>query len=457
MSKNKIKKLIEKGESESLELKPSLSQIKEIIQTIAGLVNKNGGKIIIGAYSKGNILGLQIGKDTIERLTNKISTSLEPKIYPKIEVKEIDGKKIIIIEVSEAKEKPVFAFGRVFKRVGKSTLRMSRQEIERLIVEKKKVYWDEQICEEAALKDIDEEKIKWFLRKAKYERNFNVEPETPVGEALERLGLIKNGKLTNAAILLFGKKPQRFFLQAQTRCARFKGIKPLEFIDMKVFEGNIINQRDDAVEFVKEHIKLHAKIVGIERVEKWEYPIEAIREAITNAICHRDYEISSNVQVRIFDDRIEVWGVGPLPNPLRLEDLKKKHDSILRNHLIGKCFFLIKFIEQWGTGTNRIIEECLKHGLPEPLFEEITESLVITFWKTKLTEKFLEELNLNERQIKAIEYLKEYKKITSKKYAELFKITERMARNDLKGLADKKVIQKRGVSDKLAYYVLAEI
>ena len=143
---------------------------------------------------------------------------------------------------------------------------------------------------------------------------------------------------------MFGKNPQKIFLQAETRCARFKGIEPLEFIDMKVFGRNILDQRDDVVEFIKEHIKLHAKIVEMERAEKWEYPIEAIREAVTNALCHRDYQISSNVQVRIFDDRIEVWGCGPLPKPLTIEDLKKKHDSVLRNPLIGRNFFLIKFI-----------------------------------------------------------------------------------------------------------------
>jgi len=235
------------------------------------------------------------------------------------------------------------------------------------------------------------------------------EPEAPITEALERLELMKNGKLTNAAILLFGKNPQKFFLQAETRCARFKGTEPLEFIDMKVFSGNIINQRDDAVEFVKEHIKLHTKIVGIERVEEWEYPIEAIREAVTNAICHRDYEISSNIQVRIFDDRIEIWGCDPLPKPLTIEDLKKKHDSVLRNHLIGKCFFLIKYIEQWETGTNRIIRECLEHGLTEPLFEEISESLVVTFRKSKLTEEYLDKIGLNKRQKLVMGYLKKRK------------------------------------------------
>jgi len=104
--------------------------------------------------------------------------------------------------------------------------------------------------------------------------------------------------------------------------------KPLlEFIDMKVFGGNIIAQREDALEFVKEHIKLHAEIKETERVERWEYPIEALREAITNAICHRNYKISSNVQIRIFDDRVEVWSCGSLPKPLTIEDLKKKHDK----------------------------------------------------------------------------------------------------------------------------------
>ncbi len=290
------------------------------------------------------------------------------------------------------------------------------------------------------------------MRKTEYERNFDVSVETPVEEALERLELIKNGKLTNAAVLLFGKNPQKFFLQAETRCARFKGTKPLEFIDMKVFPGNIIDQRDDAVEFVKEHIKLHAEIKGTERVERWEYPIEAVRESITNAICHRDYRIASNVQVRIFDDRIEIWGVGLLPEPLTPEDLKRKHRSILRNLLIGKSFFLIKFIEEWGTGTNRIIEWCLKYDLPEPIFEEASGSLVVTLRKYRISEEELEKLN--ERQRKVIEHLKVYKKISRSEYVKLTGCSERTAFRDLGELIKNKVVIRKGKSKK-TYYELA--
>jgi len=122
-----------------------------------------------------------------------------------------------------------------------------------------------------------------------------------------------------------------------------------------------------------------------------------------------------------------------------------------------KPFFLIGYIEQWGTGTNRIIEECLNHGLPEPLFEEITDSLVLTFRKTKLTKEHLENLYLNKRQMEVVKYMNEHKKITSKEYANLFKITDRTARNDLKELVDKNIVERKGVSDKTTYYVLAEI
>jgi ATP-dependent DNA helicase RecG len=449
----KIENLIKSGESERLEFKSSLADVNEIVEDISAFSNSKGGKILVGVSNSGKILGLEIGKDTVERLTNKIVSNTEPKVYPNITTKDFDKKKVIVIEVQEAKEKPVFAFGRAFKRVGKSTLRMNKEEIERMILERKKVYWDSLICEEASLKDIDEEKVRWFLRKAKNERNFNINVEIPIREALERLELIKNGKLTNAAILLFGKNPQRFFYQAETRCARFKGISPVEFTDMKVFGGTLIEQVENAVSFVLDHIPMRVVITGKPgREEIYEYPPFAIREAIVNAICHRDYTIMSNVQVRIFDDRIEVWGCGPLPEPLTLKDLKKEHKSIPRNPLISKCFFLIKFIEQWGTGTNRMIESCLKHGLPEPLFEYVARDFVVIFRKYRVTEEVMEKLN--ERQKKAIEYLRIHKRITLSDYRKLIPgMTEKTAYRDLKEIERlgliKSVGEKRG-----RYYVL---
>ncbi len=446
-NEKELLELIKKGESQKVEFKSKIND--GLGKSMCSFANTNNGIILVGIDDNGKIIG--INKKYEDKIAN-IAHTCKPSIYPKVTSVKIKDKNVFVVKVE--KSDSLHSFKNIaYKRVASHDKPLSPEEVIEFAKDTGKIRWDEEICEEAGLEDIDKEKVKWFLRKSKEERNFGVEPEAPITEALERLELMKNGKLTNAAILLFGKNPQKFFLQAETRCARFKGTEPLEFIDMKVFSGNIINQRDDAVEFVKEHIKLHAKIVGIERVEEWEYPIEAIREAVTNAICHRDYEISSNIQVRIFDDRIEIWGCGPLPKPLTIEDLKKKHDSVLRNHLIGKCFFLIKYIEQWGTGTNRIIRECLKHGLPEPLFEEISESLVVTFRKSKLTEEYLDKIGLNKRQKLVMGYLKKKKRISRSEYASICKCSVRTAFNDLQVLMSKNLVEQKG-GGKYVYYEL---
>jgi ATP-dependent DNA helicase RecG len=448
------KKFIDTTESETLEWKSSLAQLNRIIETISAFSNTKGGTIIIGVGGTGKSLGITIGKDTIEQITNKMISNTEPKIYPDISVKKIEGKSLIIIKVDKYPYDIVLAFGRPYKRVGKSTLKMSKDEYEKIILEKNKskLYFDSHICKEANFTDIDHMKIKRFLERASFERRLDINPDIDPKEALEKLSLIKQDKLTNGAILLFGNNPQKFFLQAETKCARFKGVEPLEFIDMKVFGGNIIDQREDALEFLKEHIKLHAEIKGTERVERWEYPIEALREAITNAICHRNYNISSNVQIRIFDDRIEVWGCDFLPNPLTIEDLKKKHDSVLRNSLIGKCFFLIKYIEQWGTGTNRMIEKCLNYGLPEPLFEEISGNLVVTFRKYNISEEIVKSLTKEEKII--IDYLVKEKKINRKIGLQILKVSKSTLFRVYKSLEDKDLIKKEG-KGKNIYYILA--
>ena len=449
-----LKKIISQGESETVEFKKSPSESKEIIKTISAFANTKGGRIFVGVSNSGKVLSVEIGKDTIERLVNQITQNTDPKVHPHITVEKIDEKQIIIIKVKESFDHLVLAFGRPYKRVGKSTLRMSKDEYERLILEKHKdkLYFDSQICKEATLGDIDNIKVKRFLERASFERRLDINPDINPKETLGKLNLIKKDKLTNAAILLFGKNPQKFFLQAETRCARFKGTEPLEFIDMKVFGGNIIDQREDALEFVKEHIKLHAEIKGTERIERWEYPIEAIREAITNAICHRNYKISSNVQIRVFDDRIEIWGCGPLPEPLTVEDLRKKHDSVLRNPLIGKCFFLIKYIEQWGTGTNRIIEWCQNYRLPEPAFEEIGGSFIVTIRKYKISEEIMKGLSEEEKII--MNYLKTENKINRKMGMQLLGVSKSTLLRIFKSLEKKGLIKKEG-KGKNIYYMLA--
>jgi len=463
----KIKGLLQKGESETLEFKKSLAERKEILETISAFANSNGGKIFIGIEGKKNgsvkeIVGVKIKGKEIESLANEIKQNTDPVIYPSIEVKEIGGKSTLVVEIKKSLIKPVFVkidgIPIAFKRVGKTNQKIDVNELRQILSEGRKVPWDSQVCEEANLEDIDEEKVRWFLRKAKHERGLDIGENTPVNEALLRLKLLHNRKPTNAAVLLFAIDPQRFFIQSEVKGVRFKGVDVTgEMIDLRVIEGDIFDQLTETEKFIFNNIAMAAWIEQgkIERQERWEYPPKAIREALANAICHRDYKTTSKVQVRIFDDRIEFWNPGKLPDGWTIETLKQKHESIPPNPSITKQFFWVKYIEEVGTGTNKIIEWCRDWGLPEPDFQFTGTSLIVTFWKSKLTDSYLDSLGLNERQRKAIAYMKEHKRITSKKYAELFLITYRMARNDLKSLVDKGVLIQKGASKKLTYYGLS--
>jgi len=452
-----LKKIISQGESETVEFKKSPSESKEIIKTISAFANTKGGRIFVGVSNYGKVLSVEIGKDTIERLTNQITQNTDPKVHPHITVEKIDEKQIIIIKVKESSDHLVLAFGRPYRRVGKSTLQMSKDEYERSILEKHKdkLYFDSQICKEATLADIDKEKIKWFLKKAKAERNLNIDYSTSSVEALKRINLLIDNKPTNTAILMFGKNPQRFFIQSEIRCARFKGIKAVKpFIDMKVINGSIYEQIDQAEKFILFNIKKAAWIEPgkIERQEKWEYPPDAIREAIINAIAHRDYNSSANVHISIFDDRVEIWNPGKLPPPLTPKDLKEEHKSIPVNPSLANLLFLIKYIERWGTGTNDIIKWCREEGLPEPIFKEVTGGFAVILRKFQIPEN-LESLELNERQKKAIEYLKINKNITRKIYVEINNISPRQANKDLNDLLEKKLIRKQG-RGRAIFYIL---
>lgn len=348
--------------------------------------------------------------------------------------------------------------GRVYKRVGSTNRQLSTAEILDLGQKLKKIKFGSQICEEATLGDIDDERFRWFLSKTKAERNLDIDPDVPTLEGLEKLNLFSDGELTNAAVLMFGKEPQIFHLQSEVRCARFKGEDTSsDFIDMKVLRSPIYEQVDKAEQFVMEHIKRSARIKPgqVERQEKWEYPLDAVREAITNAVVHRDYFSTSNTQVRIFDDRLEVWNPGTLPEGITIEDLKGKHESKPQNPLLAHLFFLIKYIEQWGTGTNRIVRLCEEYELPEPEFEDTGSSFIVTLRKSRVSEEWVEALDLNERQREAVDYVREEGKITNREYRDLTEVSRKTAKKDLADLVEKEVFRKKG-KGRGTHYILGK-
>ena len=454
-----FKKLISQGESEVLEFKKSTGEWKEIIETISAFANTMGGKIIVGVSRAGKLAGIEVGKGTIEHLTNRISQGTDPKVHPGITTEKIGGKSIIIIKVRESSDHLVLAFGRPFKRTGKSTVRMSKNEYERMILEKykDKLQFDNQTCKGASVRDIDKKKLMWFVGEAKKQRGLNISEDALPKDVLMQLKLMREGALINAALLLFGKEPK--FIQSEVKCIRFDGNKPVKpYIDFQTIEGNIFDLVDKTESFIFRNIKKAIWLVPgqIQREEKYEYPPGAIREAIVNAIVHRDYLSASKVQVRIFNDYIEIWNPGKLPNGWTIEKLKQKHESIPPNPFLFKQLFWVKYVEDVGGGTLDMINECKNWGIPQPEFEDTGTAIVVTFRKSIFTSEILRELGLNERQIKAIGFVKQHSKITTKDYCDFLKVARDTANKDLKGLLRKNIIQKRGLGPQ-THYTLSDI
>jgi len=447
-------------ENETTEFKSSLAERKEILETVSAFSNTHGGTVYIGIDPSGEVLGLDIGGRTLENIANEIKQNTDPKVFPSIETQRINGKDVIKISIPEFPVKPVWASDKVFIRVGRSNQRASAEKIRQLVRDSLPFLWDHEAPSQASLSDVDSGRVRAFLRRAEEERNTTFEGSRQISQLLTRLHLLKKGKPTNAALLLFGKDPQSHLIQAKLRCGRFAGTKPIDFIDMKVFEGSIIEQVPEALNFIRKHINVGVKMTGEpEREDVWEYPKEALREAIVNAVCHRDYEDPGNVQIRIFDDRLEVWSPGTLPPGITAESLKHEHESKPRNGLVADCFYLIKYIEQWGTGTNRIIDLCKEAGLSVPEFAVKSESFVVTFKRSKTAVargKAAPPIRLNETQKKIVSYLKKHGQARTSELQEYLGIALRVVRRNLKGMSEILVWSGKSATDPTGTYSLKE-
>lgn len=444
-------------ESQTVELKKSLAHLDDALKSICAFLNHKGGAVYFGIDDKGKILGLDVSDQTLRNISQQINTRIKPETAPEIKEINENEKSIIMVKVPEGNNKPYFLNGIAYMRIGTEKRPIPPDDLKKIILSQKKTKWDEEICKESTLNDVDEETIRLFLKESRIQRGLDIKEEVPVKEALMRLKLLKDNKPTNASILLFGKDPQNFFIQSEVKCIRFKGTNVTgPMIDLKVIKGNLITQLKKAEDFIFEHIPMAAWIedMKLQRQEKWQYPPKAIREALANALAHRNYESTSKVQVRIFDDRIEFWNPGNLPEGWSIETLKQKHDSVPRNPLIAKLFFFIKYIEEVGTGTNKIVEWCVNWDLPEPEFEYAGSSLVVTIRQT-IQPAAVEIKELNDRQKKAITYIREKGRITTKEYVSLNSCSKRTAIMDLTNLTVKHITLKIG-KGKATYYTIGK-
>ena len=209
------------------------------------------------------------------------------------------------------------------------------------------------------------------MRQARNARGFPLAAEVEPTELLTHLNLLHKGLPTNAAVLLFGRQPQRFLITSEVKCAHFHGVEVAKPIpSYQVYKGTVFDLVDQAVDFVLSKINLWVgtRQAGSQVPVEYEIPREVVTEAIVNAVAHRDYTSNGSVQVMLFADRLEIWNPGALPPSLTLETLRQPHGSLPANPLLAEPMYLTRYIERMGTGIRDMIQKCREAGLPEPEF-----------------------------------------------------------------------------------------
>ncbi len=366
-------------ESEIIEFKKSTAELKESVISIVAMLNKQGrAEVYFGIADNGTVSGQTVGRKTLRDVTQAFVDNIEPKVYPKVEARQIEGKDCIVVE-AHGSDSPYFAYGRAYIRVGESDKAMSPQEIEIRILSRKKLLWEKEVSEKT-LADVNEEAVKEFMRKAKTVKRIDFD-FVDVKSTLHKLHLLHKNQLTRAAEVLFCDENSM-----EVQAAIFAGTDKLTFLDIKSFKGNLFNLRQQAEIYVNGNMKWRADLSESRRREIPEIPVRALAEAIGNSLCHRDFTNPKGNEVAIYKDRIDIYNPGLFPEGVNPEDFFAGHEqSILRNPLIAETMYKSKDIEKWASGIKRIHDECVAAGIRVE-FRRAKTGFVVSFYRPKWEE-----------------------------------------------------------------------
>ena len=363
------------GENEKIEFKEN-TKTSAYIKTVVAFANGNGGKIIFGVKDDGKIIGIENEFEVMDGIINAISDNCYPMIVPNISFHTIEDKTVILVEIEGGRRKPYYLKSKgmqkgTYIRSGATTRAIEEDYIlKELVLEGENKYFDQQICYGESVSDEEIEKFcEWLEELARENSETDVKIKKVTKNTLLSWKLLeeKNGKIfpTNAYILLSGR--ENWEISRKIQCGVFKGETRSIFVDKKEFEGSVITQLEKTYKYVLEKINLGSDIVGIYRVDKYEIPPKSIRELIANAIIHRSYLEPNDIQVALYDNRLEITSPGMLISGVNIKRMKEGY-SKLRNRAIASVFAYVNIIEKWGSGIPRILNELREYGLQEPEF-----------------------------------------------------------------------------------------
>lgn len=311
--------------------------------------------------------------------------------------------------------------------------------------------WDGVPIPTVAISELKPETFDFFKEKGIESKRLSEDcrKDTPE-QLLTNLKLFDNGHLKRAALLLFHPDPERFVTGAFIKIGFFRTNSDLLFQDD--IHGNLFEQVEKTMELLlTKYTKALISYRRLSRIETYEYPEKALREALLNAVAHKDYAGCTPIQISVYSDKVMFWNMGQLPENWTVDMLQKKHSSIPYNPDIANAFFRSGYVEAWGRGIEKINENCVEAGLPLPLIYYNTGGCWVEFRKDIYNHDSLKELGLNERQIKAVLYVKEKGRITNAEYQGINEISERTASRDLEDLMNKEIFTREG-DGKNTYY-----
>ena len=387
MNLRELRTIASGGESDQVEFKRSTGQRTEGAKAVCGMLNGRGGFLVFGVEDGGEITGQQVSASTLEEVVRELRRIEPQPLLSPDRVPLENGREVIVVSVPAGGAGPFTYDGRPYVRQGPVTAVMSQEEYRRRLLEQMHPVhrWETQAAHGIGVEDLDHAEITRTIDEA-IRRQRMGEPGTREPEALLRgLGLIRNGQVLNAAVVLFGRADRLLpdYSQCLLRLARFRGTDKTEFIDNRQEIGNAFELLQRAQRFLRDHLPVAGRIVPsvFERIDDPLYPPAALREALANALCHRDYAlVGGSVSVAIYDDRLEIASTGHLHFGLTPEDLTRPHTSQPWNPLVAGAFYRRGIIDQWGRGTLKIVELTEEAGLTSPEFEVRGGEVVVRFF-----------------------------------------------------------------------------
>ena len=467
------------GESKNVEYKVTLPDKSEkCMKTIVAFANTQGGKLIVGIDDKTHeIVGVEneILFQVMDGIANAVSDSCMPQIIPDIEPQTVDGKTVIVVSVEAGKNRPYYLKSKgkengTYIRVAGTSRQAFPEKIRELEMEGARISWDELTCVGYSVSDEATERLCQDIEN--FRKKAGMTEHSVKKEQLINWKILKQSEgqvmATNAYALLTSD----YFPFSKTQCAVFKGTDRAVFLDKREFTGPIYAQIESAVDFVLRNIRLGARIDGLVRKEKYELPLEAIREMIINAHCHRNLLDESCIQVAVYDDRLEVTSPGGLYNGLTYEEVMNGHSKI-RNKAIANIFSQMGLVEAWGSGIKRILNAAKEYGLLEPKFQEFDNMFRVELFRDSLpmtlenknigetSEKHRrsigeasekqETVDFNSTQLEILKLLMENNRLPAVKLAEKIGVASRNIENNIKKLKELDILVRHG-SPKNGYW-----